>query len=66
MNEKVCAWFYKEDNFFFGSQILERKHKTPIKVALACQRTVMNIGLLSVIRSFEPPEKIAKKISKNE
>ena len=51
------GFFLWNDNFFFGSQILKRKHKTPIKVALACQRTVMNIGLLSVIRSFEPPEK---------
>ena len=55
------GFFLWNDNFFFGSQILKRKHKTPIKVALACQRTVMNIGLLSVIRSFEPPEKIARK-----
>jgi hypothetical protein len=48
---KNCFFVY----LFFRSQVLEGEDESPIEVSFSGQRSVVNVGLLGVVGSFQPP-----------
>ena len=45
----------KSINLFFSGQVVEWEEEPPVEVALAGQGPIVDVGLLGIVRTFEPP-----------